>query len=230
MAMKIFGHRGARGLKPENTIPSFLEGIKSTKAIELDVYCVDGQLVVIHDNTVDRTTNGKGWVMEMTFEELRKLDAGGGAQIPTLQEVLDTVGSDTYVNIELKGVGTAEEVAKVIRAYIRHKSDVGWDSEDFLVSSFNHVELAKFHKLMPDIRIGVLFCGVPVNLAQYAKDMGAYSINLDRDFVTQELVDSAHDLGLNVAVYTVNDQDEANRLKAKGVDGIFTDYPDRIKG
>lgn len=227
MAMKIFGHRGARGLKPENTLPSFLEGIKYTKAIELDVYFVDGQLVVIHDNTVDRTTNGKGWVEETSFEELRKLDAGGGAQIPTLQEVLDAVGSDTYVNIELKGVGTAEAVARVIRAYIRHK---GWDKEDFLVSSFNHVELQKFQTLMPDIRIGVLFCGVPVNLAQYAKDMGAYSINLDRDFVTKELVDDAHRLGLNVAVYTVNEQDEANRLKAKGVDAIFTDFPDRIKG
>lgn len=228
MGMKIIGHRGARGLKPENTLPSFLEGIKYTKAIELDVYCVGGKLVVIHDNTVDRTTNGKGWVEEMTFEQLRKLDAGGGVQIPTLQEVLDAVGSDTYVNIELKGVGTAQAVAKVISAYVRHKE--GWDFHDFIVSSFNHPELVKFKRLCPEAYIGVLFCGVPVNLAQYAKDMGAFSINLDRDFVTQELVDSAHSLGLNVAVYTVNDQDEANRLKAKGVDAIFTDYPDRIKG
>lgn len=228
MAMKIFGHRGARGLKPENTLPSFLEGIKYTKAIELDVYCVEGKLVVIHDNTVDRTTNGKGWVEEMTFEALRKLDAGNGAQIPILQEVLDAVGSDSFVNIELKGAGTAHAVAKVINAYTRHKG--GWDYGDFLVSSFNHVELATFHELLPEVGIGVLFCGVPVNLAQYAKDMDAYSINLDRDFVTNELVDSAHELGLQVYVYTVNDQDEAKRLKAKGVDAIFTDFPDRIKG
>lgn len=230
MAMQIFGHRGARGIIFENTLPSFREGIKYTKAIELDVYFVDVQLIVIHDNTVDRTTDGKGWVEEMTFAELRKLNAGGGAQIPTLQEVLETVGSDVLVNIELKGEGTAEAVAKVIHGYVRHKSDKGWDNGDFLVSSFNHPELAKFHALAPDVRIGVLFCGVPVNLAQYAKDMGAYSLNLDRDFVTKELVENAHELGLKVLVYTVNDQDEANRLKAKGVDGIFTDYPDRIKG
>jgi glycerophosphoryl diester phosphodiesterase len=225
--MTIFGHRGARGLVHENTLPSFIEGRKYTHAVELDVYCVEDRLLVIHDNTVDRTTNGKGWVMEMSFEALRKLDAGNGAQIPTLQEVLDAVGNETLVNVELKGEGTAEAVAKVINAYIRHN---GWDYEDFLVSSFNHIELTKFKKLCPNVNIGVLFCGVPVNLAQYAKDMGAYSLNLDRDFVTKELVDSAHELGLKVFVYTVNDQDEANRLKAKGVNGIFTDYPDRIKG
>lgn len=228
MPMTIFGHRGARGLVHENTLPSFIEGRKYTRAVELDVYCVEGKLLVIHDNTVDRTTNGTGWVEEMTFEALRKLDAGGGAQIPTLQEVLETVGNASLVNVELKGEGTAEAVAKVISAYVRHNE--GWDYGDFLVSSFNHVELTKFHKLLPDVNIGVLFCGVPVNLAQYAKDMGAYSLNLDRDFVTKELVDSAHALGLLVYVYTVNDQDEANRLKAKGVDGVFTDYPDRIKG
>lgn len=230
MAMQIFGHRGARGIIFENTLPSFLKGTECTNAIELDVYYVDGQLVVIHDNTVDRTTNGKGWVEEMTFDQLRKLDAGGGAQIPTLQEVLEAVGSDVFINIELKGVGTAEAVAKVIHGYVRHKSDKGWDNGNFLVSSFNHPELAKFHALAPDVRIGVLFCGVPLNLAQYANDMGAYSLNLDRDFVTKALVDNAHELGLKVFVYTVNNQDEADRLKRKGVDGLFTDRPDQIKG
>ncbi len=228
MPMTIFGHRGARGLAPENTVPSFTEGRKYTRAVELDVYCVEGKLVVIHNNTVDRTTNGTGWVMEMSFEALRNLDAGNGAKIPTLQEVLEAVGSDTFVNIELKGEGTAAAVAKVINAYIRHND--GWTPSDFLVSSFNHVELATFKKLCPSVGIGVLFCGVPVNLAQYAKDMDASSLNLDRDFVTKELVDDAHAKGLKVFVYTVNTQDEANRLQAKGVDGIFTDFPDRIKG
>ena len=228
MSIQIFGHRGAAGLVAENTLPSFLEAIKHTKAIELDVYCIEGHLVVIHDNTVDRTTNGKGWVEEMAFNQLRKLDAGGGAQIPTLQEVLEAVGSNVLINIELKGEGTAKAVADIISGYV-HQKNSEWGYENFIVSSFNHPELARFKALCPDVRIGVLICGIPINLAQYAKDMDAYSLNLDRDFVTKELVDNAHELGLKVLVYTVNEQDEANRLKAKGVDGIFTNFPDRIK-
>jgi glycerophosphoryl diester phosphodiesterase len=225
--MIIFGHRGARGLKPENTLPSFTEGLMHTNAIELDVYaCKTGELVVIHDDTVDRTTNGHGYVTEMTFDQLRKLDAGAGAQIPTLQEVLDLAKNTSLVNIELKGPGTATPVAGVIKHYVETRQ---WTYENFIASSFNHVELAAFKKICSEVRIAALICGIPLDLAQCATILNAYALNPSLEFISQDLVDDAHNRGLKVFVYTVNTQEDLNRLNALGVDGIFTDYPDRIK-
>lgn len=225
--MIIFGHRGARGLKSENTLPSFTEGLKHTKAIELDVYaCKTGELVIIHDDTVDRTTNGHGYVIEMTFDQLRQLDAGAGAQIPTLQEVLDLATNVSLVNIELKGPGTAIPVAELIRHYVETRQ---WTYENFIVSSFNHVELAAFKKICSEVRIAALICGILLDLAQCATILNAYALNPSLEFISQDLVDDAHNRGLKVFVYTVNTQADLNRLKALGVDGIFTDFPDRIK-
>src|SRR6056297_2287931 len=106
MVLKI-GHRGAMGYEPENTLRSFKKAIElNVDMVELDVYvCSSGELVVIHDDKVDKTTNGKGYVSEKSFDELRKLDAGMGEKIPTLQEVLDLIDKRAKVNIELKGKG-----------------------------------------------------------------------------------------------------------------------------
>src|SRR4051794_29972802 len=107
-AFLIIGHRGAAGLEPENTLRSFARAIEiGVDAIELDVYCVDDRLVVIHDDTLERTTNGRGEVMKSTFAALRQLDAGRGERIPTLEEVFAAVPERLTVNVELKGSGTA---------------------------------------------------------------------------------------------------------------------------
>ncbi len=129
--MKIIGHRGACGYEPENTISSFKKALElGVDAIELDVYVLGrGELVVIHDDKVDRTTNGKGYVLDYSFEELRKLDAGNGQTIPTLEEVLDLVNMKTSVNIELKGTGTAKAVASTIYNYLAK----GWSEEQLMV-------------------------------------------------------------------------------------------------
>jgi glycerophosphoryl diester phosphodiesterase len=228
--MKIFGSHGAPILAPGNTISSFCAARTYTTAIKIDVFYVEGQLIAIDDTTVDRITNGTNRIEGITFEKLRGLDAGDSAQIPTLLGVLEAMVSNTLMNIELTNEGSAEALAKLIHNFVKTHLSAGWDLDNFLVSSFNHVELAKFHHLAPHVHIGVLFCGIPINLAQYAKHIGAYSLHLDQCFVTQALVDDAHNRGLQVYVYTVNDQDEADRLKAKGVDGIFTDFLDQIKG
>ena len=222
-----FGHRGAMGYEPENTLISFQKAIElNVDAVELDVYvCKTGELVVIHDDKVNRTTNGTGYVAEKTLEELRLLDAGKGEKIPTLQEVFDLIDKRVKVNIELKGVGTAKPVAQMIQDYVTNKS---WTKDHFMVSSFNHHELKEFNKLNPEIKIGALISGIPISYAEFAEKIGAFSINLDIDFINQEFVDDAHQRGLKVYVWTVNDHDDIARMKALGVDGMFSNFPHRL--
>jgi len=224
--MKI-GHRGAMGYEPENTLLSFKKALElGVDAIELDVYvCKTGELVVIHDDKVDRTTNGKGYVMEKTFDELRSFDAGKGEKIPTLSEVLDVVNRKVQVNIELKGVGTAKPVSDLVEDYIGNK---GWKHDDFMVSSFNHYELKEFGGLNPNVKFGALIVGIPIGFAEFAEKMNASSVNLCVEFINQEFVDDAHKRGMKVYVWTVNDEDEIKRMKSLGVDGIFSNFPDRL--
>jgi len=221
------GHGGARGYEPENTIRSFQKAIAmGVDMVELDVYiCKSGEAIVIHDETVNRTTNGTGYVTEKTFTELRELDAGQGEKIPTLEEVLALVNKKSDVNIELKGPNTAKPIADIINKYIAIKH---WSDYNFLVSSFNHRELTKFKKILPQIKIGALFASIPFDYVKSAKELNVYSINLSRKFISQKLVDDAHQQDLKVFVFTVNDHDDIKRIKALGVDGIFSDFPDRL--
>lgn len=215
------------GYEPENTILSFKKALElGVDAIELDVYaCKTGELVVIHDDKVDRTSNGKGYVIEKTFDELRALDAGKGEKIPTLSEVLDLVNRKVKVNIELKGVGTAKPVSELIKHFIDNK---GWLLDDFIVSSFNHYELKEFGAMTPAVKIGALIVGIPIGFAEFAEKLNAYSVNLCVEFINQEFVDDAHRRGMKVYVWTVNDADEIKRMKSLSVDGIFSNFPDRL--
>jgi len=221
------GHRGAMGYEPENTLLSFQKALKlGVDAVELDVYCCKtGELVVIHDDKVDRTTNGEGYVVEKTFAELRSFDAGKGQKIPTLEEVLDLIDKKAAVVIELKGINTAGPVSKTLKKYIQERS---WSADLFWISSFNHYELREFHNLYPEIKIGALITGIPLGYAEFAEKLGAKSLNLCVEFVNQEFVDSAHQRGMKVFVWTVNDPEEIKRIKALGVDGIFSNFPDRL--
>lgn len=226
MFLKI-GHRGAMGYAPENTLKSFKKGLElNVDAVELDVYvCKSGELVVIHDDKVDRTTNGHGYVIEKTLAELRSLDAGQWEKIPLLTEVFDLVNRQAKINIELKGTGTAAPVAKLIEEYVANKN---WKYEDFVVSSFNHYELLVFNKLIPQIAIGALITGIPIGYAEFAEKVNATSVNLNIEFINQEFVDDAHQRGLKVFVFTGNDQDDIKRMKQLGVDGMFSNFPDRL--
>jgi len=226
MVMKI-GHRGAMGYAPENTLKSFKKALElNVDAVELDIYvCKSGELVVIHDDKVNRTTNGKGYVVEKTFEELSTLDAGEGEKIPKLSEVLDLIDRKVKVNIELKGVKTAKPVHELIEKYVKNK---GWEYDDFLISSFNHYELKKFRKLNPKIKIGALISGIPIGFSKFAKMLNVDSVNLCFEFINQEFVDDAHNRNLKVYVWTVNDSDDIERMKTFGVDGIFSNFPDRL--
>ena len=221
-----FGHRGARGHEPENTVRSVRRALElGAEGVEVDVYCVEGRLVVIHDDTLNRTTNGTGRVMEQTFARLRALDAGRGEMIPTLEEIFEAVNRRALINVELKGPRPAAPVAALIEDCVRRH---GWRYEDFLVSSFDHSQLQETKMLRPEIRLGALFEKRLPDMAARAERLGAWSLHVSRKLVTPELVADAHQRGLKVFVFTVNEPGEMARLNALGVDGIFTDYPDRV--
>ncbi len=215
------GHRGAMGHAPENTLLSFRKALElGVPCVEADVYCVDNRLVVFHDDRLERTTDGSGYLMDQSFSNLRSLDAGIGQKIPTLAEVFEAVDRKAGVNIELKGPGTAGPVADFIAAM----GERGWREDLILVSSFNHRELEAFGRIDPGSKIGAL----PVDDAAFAADLGAYSVHLSLDFIDQRFVDDAHLRGLRVFAFTVNHPEDMDRMEALGVDGIFTDYPERV--
>ncbi|MFH0976453.1 MAG: glycerophosphodiester phosphodiesterase [Spirochaetota bacterium] len=226
----IIGHRGASGYEPENTLSAFKKAIDlKADMIEMDIYkCKTGELVLIHDNNVNRTTNGKGYVQDFSLKELKSLETGKGDKIPLLEEVLDLADRKIKINLELKGVDTAEPSIKIIEKYV---NDKGWRYEDFYISSFNHYLLNEVNSLCPvnsGIKICPLIYGLPVGLAKFAVRLNAYSINISSDFVNKELLKDAHKRGMKIFVYVVNDAAEALKLKSLGVDGIFTDYPDLL--
>jgi len=224
--MIIIGHRGACGIKPENTLLSFKEALKYVRAIELDVYvCRTGELVVIHDDTVGRTTNGHGYVEEMTLEELKKLDAGNGEKIPTLKEVFALVNNQAIVNIELKGKRTAAPVLDIINEHISK----GWKKDNFSVSSFNFEELKEFFNLCPKIKIGLLIEDEGTDYMALAKKLNAYSINPYFRIINDDFVKKVHEARFKIFVWTVNTREDAQRLEQLGVDGIITNYPNIFK-
>jgi len=221
------GHRGAAGHEPENTLRGFRRAMElGADMVELDVQiCSSGEMVVIHDDTVDRTTNGTGAVDELTFEELRRLDAGGGERIPTLDEVIDVADREIGVNVELKGLGTAGPVHEVIERAISEK---GWSQEGFIVSSFHLGELVAIRELSDEVRTGVLFARERGGIVEFAELNRAYSIHPYFGSVDADFIGEAREKGLRMFVWTVNDPADIGDMKALGVDGIISDYPDRI--
>lgn len=221
----VLAHRGARGHAPENTLAAFDKALElGAKWIELDVQLHDGALWVFHDQRLERCTDGKGWLVDHTAAALRQLDAGGGQKIPLLQEVLEHLRGRVGLNIELKsGDGTAAAVATALRAALAS----GWKPEQFLVSSFHLPELREFKRRLPEVPLGVLLCGVPLDLAAAASQLGAQVVSLDRDFADPGLIADAQSRDMKVFVFTVNEREDIARFRAAGVDGVFTDFPER---
>jgi glycerophosphoryl diester phosphodiesterase len=223
--MIVIGHRGAKGYEAENTLRSFELAIEmGVEMVEFDVHALNsGETVVIHDHRTERTTNGHGYVQDMSFEGLRKLKTKNGESVPTLEEVLDLVDRRCKVFIELKNESAARPVARILEKYCTQK---GWDPGSFIVLSFNHVVLQEFKELAPHIAIGSSMAAIPLTYAQFAQDIGAKYIVACDVLITKAYVADAHRRGISIYAYTVNEVDELNRLKKLGVDGVFSDYPD----
>jgi glycerophosphoryl diester phosphodiesterase len=215
------GHRGASGTEPENTLISFEKAIDlKVDGIELDVHLSsDLEIIVIHDDTIDRTTNGKGFVNQLTSLELKKYE------IPTLIEVLELADRNCFINIELKGIGTAKPVVDLINYSVSEKN---WNYTDFLVSSFDWQMLEEIQLLNPKIRIGVLTDDAIDEALALATKIKAYSIHPNYQLLTKENVALMQDNGFKVLTWTVNSIEDIQKIRSFNVDGIISDFPDRI--
>ena len=229
--MLNIAHRGASGTFPENTLSAFRAAIDAgAEMCELDVQLSrDGSVVVIHDETVERTTEGKGEIAELTLEELKRLDAGakfkGGAvkgeRIPTLDEVFALTSGKCGLNIELKAAGVEHQVAQIMQARNAFS--------DSIVSSFDWEYLKKIQQLHFNIRIALLAEEKPVDLMMNAVAMRAHAINPRWDMVTADLCKAAHERGLKLYTWTVDADARMRALIECGVDGIMTNYPERLR-
>ena len=230
----IFAHRGACAHAPENTLAAFHLALRQkSDAIELDAkLSADGHIVIIHDQTVDRTTNGEGEVRCLSLEELKTLDAGQvydqafrGEKIPTLDEVFEEIGTQTFLNIELTNYASPtdslpEKVAERIR-------DFSLDDR-VLISSFNPIALRRFHQRAPHIPLGLLaWAGIAGAWAR--SPLGRWvpyqALHPATQDTNKRLIARKQRQGFRVHVYTVNHPDKMDQLFQWGVDGIFTDDP-----
>ncbi len=232
---KVWAHRGASAYAPENTLAAFqLARDLKADGVELDVQLSsDGELVVIHDERLERTTDGTGWVKDFTLEQLQQLDASMGSsdfpgqRIPTLAEVFDVLsGSDMTVNIELKDSevfyeGIAEKVLQLV-------DERNWEYRTVL-SSFNHLTLARIRQMGSLVYTGVLFSNVLYEPWDYAHQLWATALHPDFRFIdlADDFIKRSHDSLLEVNAWTVNEVADIDHMLDLGVNGIITNYPDR---
>ncbi len=235
--MRVFAHRGFSGKYPENTMLAFQKAWETgCDGIELDVqFSLDGEIMIMHDETLDRTTNGHGDLRAHTYKELRSLDACGKfpgkfgiCQIPSLAEYLEWVrDTDLITNIELKNSvydypGLEEKVLELIDRY---------DLEDrILFSSFSPTSVLRCKALVPHIPAGFLYEEPVAQIGAYAALHGVEYYHPGKEILTREEVRDCHAHGVGVNVWTINKSSDMERMKAWEVDGIFTNYPDRAQG
>jgi glycerophosphoryl diester phosphodiesterase len=216
-------HRGASAYEPENTLRAIKRALEyAVDMVEVDVReTKDGQIVVIHDETLERTTNGRGYVHQTNFSELRKLDAGKGERIPTLREVVDLVKGRVGLVIELKDPGTTDKVAEILaRNNFVNQT---------LVTSFIHSAVKTIKELNPQLKTGVIFRSAPIKPSRLAVDANANALFPYHRYVTTRMIDDAHSNHLTVNVWTVDTREEIEHYAKIGVDGIVTNRPDLLK-
>jgi len=219
-------HRGASGQWPENTLLAFRKALEAgADWLELDVHLsADGELVVIHDFTLQRTTNGRGSVADLPLTELRRFDAGMGEKIPLLSEVLDLAAGRATVNIELKGRATGPAVAGLLQQ--RLTADQA--GQRFLASSLNEKELRRLSAILPHLPLALVVERMSRRIWQLAEELNLWSLNVNKNSIDQHLVASIKAQNRRLLAYTVNDNKQFQQLKAWGVDGVFTDFPERF--
>tara|TARA_B110000503_G_scaffold72593_1_gene112268 strand:+ start:1413 stop:2111 length:699 start_codon:yes stop_codon:yes gene_type:complete len=217
--MQLFAHRGVSDLAPENSMTAFQLALdQQCDGIELDVRLMSGQVVVMHDASVDRTTNGTGLVNHFSLEQWQQLDLGHGEVPPTLRQVLALVAGRCKVNIELKSVDLVDQVAAEMTYAEDH---FGFQQSQLCVSAFDHRLLMSLKHILPHVNIAPLIASCPVALAQLAHDMGAEALHSDTETTDAELVRDAHSRGLAIRVFTVKQAADLLRLKRIGVDAVF---------
>lgn len=236
MITKIWAHRGASGYAPENTLEAFELAVKqNADGVELDVQLSkDGELVVIHDEVVDRVTEGKGNVRDFTVKELKKFRANqthpeyGTAMIPTLAEVYDLLKpTGLTINVELKtGEYFYPDIEKKVLKLTR---DMGMEDRIWY-SSFNHATLIRLKEMESGVRTGILYADGIWNAWDYAKSLGVDALHPALyNMQYPGYLEKSRALGLSTHVWTVNDEKDMEVLVKLGVDAVITNYPDRAR-
>lgn len=224
--MLRIAHRGASGYEPENTLAAFKKALDfHVDMIELDVrICKTGELVVIHDNTVDRTTNGKGKVRDLTLHQIQKFDAGKGQKIPTLEEVLSLVKTKAKLNINVKDKSALEPTLAAIQEH-KKREDI---APDELVISAEKLNILRTAYKTQTVTIVPSLYIFPRLFLRFFQKKNPFAIEVYKRVLSKNLVDIAHAFGIQVYVWTVNEPEEIETFKKMKVDGIISDYPDRI--
>ncbi len=218
-------HRGASGREPENTLRAFERAMEQGATwLELDVHEAHGRLLVIHDDSVDRTTDGAGALRALPLAALRSLDAGHGEKIPFLEDVLALAAGRARLNIELKSGDVLEPTLAVLQDAVAKGS---WQPEHFLLSSFDWDLLGEARHREPAIPLAPLVGkGAGGEVLEAGERMNAEAVHISRWSARARFVAAAHARGLAVRVYPVNRRWEFDLMVRLGVDGIFTDFPD----
>ena len=230
----IFAHRGSSGTHPENTMASFIEAIKvGADGIELDVHLTkDNQIIVMHDHTINRTTNGNGRIKDYTYQELQQFEAGSwyrdefrGERIPTLSEVLQLIQcTNLLVNIELKNdVVDYEDIETLVLQEIETFNL----SNRAVISSFNHYSLNKIHAMNPQIECAILYMEKLFKPVDYSRSLGATGLHPQFKLVDDDLIKEANRKHIPIRAYTVNFEHDMEALMKGGCTAIITDFPKR---
>ena len=217
MSFLTVGHRGVMGVEPENTLRSFRRAEREgVDQIELDLHLSkDGALVVMHDGSVDRTTDGTGRIRDLTLEEIRGLDAGLGERVPVFQEVLDAVGRP--IQAEIKDTAAA----RVLAGVLRERAETARVS----VLSFHDEALAEIHALLPEVRSVLVASELGPDLVSRAQAVGAQLVSLDLTRLSLDVVRRCHEAGIAVMAWSVNTPRDWALVRALGLDGAATDLP-----
>ncbi len=224
----IIGHRGAKGHVAENTIPSVKYAIDlGANGVEIDVFrCKSGEIVVFHDNNLSKILDVNLCIEDLDLRAIKSFQIESKYFIPTLEEILSLQLGDIILNIELKGKGTAIPTIEILK---RHFTKGLLKNKNIIVSSFDWDELLILRSKSQKIPIGVLIDGNPVLALKFADKVNAVSINSNYKFLNKKNIDLINSKGYKLYPYTVNDEDEMKKLISYGVDGIITDYPDKLK-
>ncbi|MCG9970500.1 glycerophosphodiester phosphodiesterase [Christiangramia crocea] len=221
------GHRGAKAHVAENTLESIRKALDiGVDMVEIDVHkCASGELWVIHDFTLDRTTDGSGEIAKRSAEEISKLKVEGHYRIPLLTEVLDLIEGKCDINIELKGLNTAEPVCKEVQKRVASGK---WEYSSFLISSFQKNELFQVRQFDDHVPLGVLSKASVPEAIELGKLLNASAIHPSLGIITRDNTKLCQAEGFKVNVWTVNERQDILRMMDFGVDGIISDYPNRL--
>jgi glycerophosphoryl diester phosphodiesterase len=225
--MLKIAHRGAKGYEPENTLKAFQKALDlNADGIELDVHLsADGHIIVIHNETIDKMTTGKGFVNTLSLPELKSFLIAEKHEIPTLKEVFDLINKKCFINIELKNADTVTKVISLIDEYVSEKN---WSYTHFIVSSFDWNVLQEVHNLDSKIPIGVL-TETDLDLAlAFAETIKAKAIHPYFHLLNQENVKEMQKKGFLVFPWTVNSEKDIQKIKSYKVDGMISDFPDKL--